>query len=211
MITVWGRANSVNVQEVMWTAAEIGLEVDRKDVGGAFGGNDTPEYLAMNPNGRVPTLQHGDLTMWESNAIVRYLCAQYSPGNLWPEDPATRATLDMWMDWKKTTIMGPMTIVFWGLVRTPEADRDMAAIAAAQRESASLYARLDQWLETRDFVGGDDLTMGDISAGAMAYRFFNLVLDPLADELDDLPNLRAWYNRLRERAAYRDHVMLPLT
>ena len=111
MLTVWGRPNSINVQIVMWTAAELGLEVDRKDVGGAFGGLDTPEYLAMNPNGRIPTIQDGDLTIWESNACARYLAAQYGSGSLWPEDPAERAKADMWMDWKKTSLAGPMTSV----------------------------------------------------------------------------------------------------
>ena len=206
MITIWGRANSVNVQETMWVSAEIGLEVDRRDVGGAFGYVDTPEYKAMNPNSRVPTLQDGDLTLWESNAIVRYLSAKYAAGSLWPEDPVERAHGDMWMDWKKTTLMGPMTIVFWGLVRTPEAERDMAAIEKASAEAATLYGYLDDWLEGRDFVLGDHLTIGDISVGSMAYRFMNLVPDR-----PSMPNLEAWYERLSSRPAYQTHVMLPLT
>ncbi len=206
MLTVWGRPNSINVQIVMWTAAELGLEVDRKDVGGAFGGLDTPEYLAMNPNGRIPTLQDGDLTIWESNACARYLAAKYGTGSLWPEDPAQRAKADMWMDWKKTSLAGPMTTVFWGLVRTPEAERDMTAINAAAQTSQTLYAMLDKWLAGKDFVLGDSLTIGDIPAGAMAYRFMELVKDR-----PSMPNLEAWYGRLTSRQAYRDHVMLPIT
>lgn len=206
MLTVWGRPNSINVQIVMWTAAELGLEVDRKDVGGPFGGLDTPEYLAMNPNGRIPTLQDGDLTIWESNACARYLAAEYGAGTLWPEEPAERAKADMWMDWKKTSLMGPMTTLFWGLVRTPEAERDMAAIKSASETVCSLYAMLDKWLAGKDFVLGDHLTIGDLSAGAMAYRFMEL-----AQNRPSLPNLQAWYDRLSSRPAYRKHVMLPLT
>lgn len=206
MLTVWGRPNSINVQIVMWTAAELGLTVDRKDVGGAFGGLDTPEYLAMNPNGRIPTLQDGDLTMWESNACARYLAAQYGAGSLWPEDPVDRAKADMWMDWKKTSLMGPMTTLFWGLVRTPEAERDMAAINDAAKTAETFYAMLDKWLDGREFVLGDHLTIGDIPAGAMCYRFMNLAKDRAS-----LPNLEAWYERLSSRQAYRDHVMLPIT
>ncbi len=206
MLTVWGRPNSINVQIVMWTAAELGLDVDRKDVGGAFGGLDTPEYLAMNPNGRIPTVQDGDLTLWESNACSRYLAARYGAGSLWPEDPAERAPADMWMDWKKTNLIGPMTTVFWGLVRTPEAERDMAAIDAASASASTLYAMLDKWLAGKDFVLGDRLTIGDIPAGAMAYRFMSLVKNR-----PSMPNLEAWYDRLTSRQAYRDHVMLPIT
>lgn len=206
MLTVWGRPNSINVQIVMWTAAELGLDIDRKDVGGAFGGLDTPEYLAMNPNGRIPTVQDGDLTLWESNACARYLAARYGAGSLWPEDPVERAPADMWMDWKKTSLIGPMTTVFWGLVRTPEAERDAAAIEAASAAARNLYAMLDKWLAGKDFVLGDRLTIGDIPAGAMAYRFMNLV-----GNRPSMPNLEAWYDRLTSRQAYRDHVMLPIT
>ena len=206
MITVWGRPNSVNVQMVMWVAAELGVPVDRKDVGGVFGGLDTPDYRAMNPNGRIPTLQDGTLTMWESCACVRYLASRYGAGSLWPEDPADRARADMWMDWKKTSLMGPMTAVFWGLVRTPEAERDMEAIAAGARESIALYRILDAHLAGRDFVLGDRLSIGDIPAGAMAYRFMNLV-----EDRPGLENLEAWYDRLTARDAYRTHVMLPIT
>ena len=206
MLTVWGRPNSINVQIVMWTAAELGLQADRKDVGGAFGGLDTPDYLAMNPNGRIPTLQDGDLTIWESNACARYLAAKYGAGSLWPEDPARRAKADMWMDWQKTSLAGPMTTLFWGLVRTPEAERDMDAIGAAAQTSKTLYAMLDEWLAGKDFILGEDLTIGDIPAGAMAYRFMELVKDR-----PSMPNLEAWYGRLTSRQAYRDHVMLPIT
>ncbi len=206
MITVWGRENSVNVQIVMWTAAELGLDVDRKDVGGAFGGLDTENYRAMNPNGRIPTLQDGDLTLWESNACARYLAARYGAGGLWPENPVERATADMWMDWKKTTLIGPMTTVFWGLVRTAEADRDLMAIKTAADTAADLYGMLDKWLAGKDFVQGSDLTIGDIPVGAMAHRFMNLVTDR-----PDMPNLEAWYARLKDRPGYRAHVMLPIS
>lgn len=206
MLTVWGRPNSINVQIVMWTAAELGLQTDRKDVGGAFGGLDTPDYLAMNPNGRIPTLRDGDLTIWESNACARYLAAKYGAGSLWPEDPGQRAKADMWMDWKKTSLAGPMTAVFWGLVRTPEAERDMDAIRAAAQTSQTLYAMLDEWLAGKDFILGESLSIGDIPAGAMAYRFMELVKDR-----PSMPNLEAWYGRLTSRQAYRDHVMLPIT
>src|SRR5690606_22701182 len=119
MLTVWGRTNSINVQKVMWTVGELGLEHERIDAGGAFGGLDTAEYGRMNPNRRIPVLQDGELGLWESNAIVRYLAARYGAGTLWAEDPAQRSEADRWMDWMVTTLLPDMTVVFWQLVRTP--------------------------------------------------------------------------------------------
>ena len=135
MITVHGRATSSNVQIVMWAIGELGLEHERRDVGHVYGGTDTPEYRAMNPNGLVPTIQDGDMVMWESSAILRYLAAQYGDGVFWPDDPTVRGPLDMWAEWMKTAFVPAFNLgVFWPLVRTPKADRDEAAIAAERLE-----------------------------------------------------------------------------
>ena len=131
MLRVWGRNNSINVQKVMWTVGELGLPHERIDVGGAFGGLDTAEYGALNPNRRIPTVEDEDVVVWESNACVRYLAARYGAGRLWPEDVRRRAAADMWMDWQVSTLMPDMTVVFWGLIRTPEAERDYPKIEAA--------------------------------------------------------------------------------
>ena len=127
-----GRANSSNVMKVIWLLEEMGLPYERKDVGGKFGGNDTPEYRAMNPNGVVPTLVEDDFVLWESNVILRYLAASHEQGHqFWPRDLHARANVDRWMDWQQTTLGPPMTVVFWGLVRTSPEQRDMAAIGKA--------------------------------------------------------------------------------
>jgi glutathione S-transferase len=92
---VWGRNTSSNVMKVLWALGELGLEFERIDVGGAFGKTDTPEYRAMNPTGLVPTLQEDDFTLWESNAIVRYLAEVHAPGStLWPSEAHARANID---------------------------------------------------------------------------------------------------------------------
>jgi glutathione S-transferase len=206
MLRVWGRNNSINVQKVMWAVGELGLEHERIDVGGAFGGLDTPEYGRLNPNRRVPTVEDADVVVWESNACVRYLAARYGAGTLWPEDPGQRARADMWMDWQVATLLPDMTVVFWGLVRTPEAERDHAAIAAAAKRLGTTWRILDEHLASRRFVAGDRLTMGDIPVGAGCYRYHELPI-----ERPSLPNLASWYERLKERAPFREHVMLPLT
>ena len=204
MIKIWGRNNSINVQKVMWTVAELDLPFERIDAGGAFGGLDTPAYGALNVNRRVPTIEDDGAVVWESNACVRYLAAKH--GGLWPTDPAARAAADMWMDWQQTAMLVDMYVVFWGLVRTPEADRDYPAIHAAAERLGETWRLLDQFLEGRRFVAADHLTMGDIPVGAACYRYFQLAI-----ERPKLPALEAWYGRLQERSPFRTHVMIPLT
>jgi glutathione S-transferase len=206
MLRVWGRNNSINVQKVMWAVAELGLEHERIDAGGVFGGLDTVAYGALNPNRRVPVVVDGATVVWESNACVRYLAARYGAGGLWPEDPAARATADSWMDWQQTTPNPPMTTVFLGLIRTPEAERDGAAIAAAVERLGGIWQLLNDHLADRTFVAGEALTMGDIPVGAACHRYYELPI-----ERPRLPHLEAWYGRLGEREPFRRHVMIPLT
>jgi glutathione S-transferase len=190
----------------MWAVGELGLAHERRDVGGTFGGLDTPEYGRLNPNRRVPTVEDAGVVVWESNACVRYLAARYGAGTLWPEDPGKRAVADMWMDWQGSTLLPDMTVVFWGLVRTPEAERDHGAIEAAAKRLGPLWQILDQHLAGRAFVAGDALTIGDIPVGAACYRYFGLDI-----ARPRLPHVERWYGRLKERAPYREHVMLPIT
>ena len=205
MLRVWGRTTSINVHKVMWTIGELGRPHERIDVGRAFGGLDTPAYGALNPNRRIPTLEDGDVVLWESNVIVRYLAAKFGAGTLWPEDPAVRGVADQWMDWQQTTLLPDMRTIFWALVRTPAAERDAKSIDAAVGALKGLWAILDAWLEDRPFVAGDALTMGDIPVGAMCHRYYALDV-----ERPQLPHLEAWYRRLQARAAFRTHVMIPL-
>src|ERR1043165_6791788 len=130
MVKIWGRTTSSNVQKVMWAVGELGVAHERIDPGREFGGLAPAAYGARNPNRRIPTLEDGDVVLWESNVIVRYLAAKYGDGTLWPEDPAVRGVADQWMAWEQTTLAPEMRPVFWGLVRTPEPERDPARIAA---------------------------------------------------------------------------------
>jgi glutathione S-transferase len=206
MLRIWGRTNSSNVQKVMWAVGELGLAHERIDAGGRFGGLDTPEYGRMNPNRRVPTLDDDGVILWESNACVRYLAARYGKGGLWPEEPAARALSDRWMDWQIATVNPDLTVVFWGLIRTPADQRDHAAIAAAADRLGGIFGMLDAALAGQDFVAGNHLTIGDIPIGITCYRYYELPI-----ERPELPNLAAWYGRLQQRAAFREHVMIPLS
>lgn len=202
---IWGRANSINVMKVLWAADECGVKYDREDVGGAFGGNDKPWYLKMNPNGVVPTIEDGGRIIWESNSCVRYLAARYAAGSLWPNDPGARSEADRWMDWQLTMLQPAISPVFWGLIRTPPERRDMAAITASAERLGQAMQILDRQLHGRPFVAGDRLTMGDVPVGCVCWRYANLDIARPA-----LPAVDAYRQRLEARAAYRDNVMLPL-
>lgn len=207
MLKIWGRKNSINVQKVMWTIGEIGLQHERIDAGGAFGRNKEPDFLKMNPNGLVPVLQDGDLVLWESNVIVRYLAARYGDGGLWSKDPVQRAEADRWMDWVITTINSAIFPVFWGLIRTPPEKRDMAAIEAARIKTADLLKTFEAHMAHRLFVAGPTFSMGDISIGVFVNRWFALPI-----ERPNLPNTAAYYERLKQRPAFVQHVeSIPLT
>jgi len=205
MLKLWGRSNSINVHKALWCLDEVGVEYERIDAGMAYGVVDTANYLALNPNGRVPTLQDGDLTLWESNVIVRYLAGRYGAGTLSPADHARRAIADQWMDWQQTTLHADITFVFWGQIRNRRENQDPERVAAASRSLARLWSHLDAHLDGRDFVAGDTLSMGDIPIGCAMWRWWNLDL-----EKPDLPNLYAWHERLQAREGFKRWVMLPL-
>jgi glutathione S-transferase len=203
---VWGRNTSSNVMKVLWGLGELGLTFERIDVGGAFGGTDTPQYRAMNPTGLVPTLQEADFTLWESNAILRYLAQVHAAGSaLWPADPHARATIDHWMDAQQTVLNRPMSAVFWGLVRTPPDKRDLTAVTAAIEETTRAWRMIDAKLSRHDFIAGAAFTLCDIPWGVHAHRWFGM--DYLGLTRPELPALRAWYDRLCRREAYQRHVV----
>ncbi len=207
MRQVLGRANSSNVMKVAWLLEELGLPYERKDVGGPFGGTDTPEYAAMNPNRMVPTLVEGDFVLWESNAILRYLAsAHVADSPIWPADVRARASIDRWMDWQQTVAGPPHGILLRGLVRTPPGQRDMAEIDAAAVKADGAWTLLDAVLNRVPYVAGPAFTLADIALGVHVHRWFAYDL-----ARPELPHVRAWYERLLARPAYVRHAALPLS
>ena len=203
-LEIFGRKTSSNVQSVMWAVAELGLEHTRHDVGGAFGKTDTPEYRAMNPMGLVPAVKDGDLALFESNAIVRYLGAQYGDESFWPTDPATRAKLDIWAEWTKTTLYQTLIPgIFWTLIRTKKVDQDAAKLASLIEQIGGLMKMVEARLGDADYLGGDTLSFADIIFGHTLYRYYTLDF-----ERASTPALDAYYERLKARPAYVEHVMV---
>ena len=208
MIKIWGRKTSSNVQKVMWAVGEIGLPHERIDVGGPFGKNREPAYLAMNPNGLVPTLEEEDgFLLWESNTIVRYLAAKHKAAVLEPSNLRRRALASKWMDWQ-LAVAGPAIFeCFWGLIRTPAEKRNHAAIEESKKKTTAAIAIMDRQLAKTAYLAGDDISYGDIPVGIIAYRYRQLV-----PERPALPNFERWYGAITARQAFKDHVAaVPLT
>ena len=206
MLKVWGRISSVNVQKVVWCADELGLDYDRVDVGGQFGGNDTPGYLAMNPNGLVPVIEHDGFVLYESNAIVRYLAAQDAAARLWPAQARARADVDRWMEWQSTNFTPAMWGAFMQLIRTPEDRRDAALVESSRARTEKLAAILDAHLASRQWLAGERFSAADVVVGCAAHRWLNLPVSRAAR-----PHLERWYAELRARPASRQVTGQPIS
>jgi glutathione S-transferase len=207
MLKIWGRNTSINVQKVMWAVGELGLPHERIDIGGPFGKNDEPAYLAKNPNGLVPTLEEDDFLLWESNAVVRYLASKYGAGTLEPADLRARGSASRWMDWQLTVCAPAIHGLFWGLIRTPPEKRDHAHINASKEKTTAAMKILDTQLGKAAFVAGDTFSMGDIPVGLIAYRYRKLVPEP-----QGLDHLERWFQGLERRPAFKEQILpVPFT
>ena len=207
-LTIWGRANSVNVQKVLWCLRELDLSYRRIDAGMAFGRNNEPEYLAINPNGRVPTLVDGDYVLWESNSVMRYLCMAYGKGSpIYPSAPKARASVDRWLDWTLSTLQPVDRPVFWALVRTPPEKRDMVAIQIDADAEAVQWRIIDREVATRRFIEGDQFTIADIALGAYARRWLGVegITKP------KLPNLERWFAEFSARPGFVQFIAPPMS
>ena len=219
MLRIWGRISSINVQKVVWCAGELGCEFERIDAGGAFGVVDTPAYGRLNPNRKVPVIEDDGFVLWESNAIVRYLCARYAvppsgsepsferPGaGLMPASLTARAECDRWMDWQATELSPMLRDAFLQLIRTPPQQRQPALVEESVRRCEPLLAILDEALADRAFLVGDGFTMADIPIGCTVHRWHALPIERIAR-----PNVDKWFERVRNRAAAQAVLALPLS
>ena len=206
MLKILGRLSSINVQKVLWCCDEIGLAYERVDVGGKFGGNDTPGFLAKNPTGLVPVIEEDGFVLPESNAIVRYLAARDAAGTLWPDDLRERAQADRWMEWQSTSFTPAQRDAFWQLVRVPADKRDAAAIEASRAKSEKCAAALDAHLANRHFLTGERFTAADIVVGCATHRWLNMPIARVAR-----PHLERYYAELKSRPGSRQVTSQPLT
>lgn len=205
MLTVWGRKTSSNVQALMWCIGELGLRYERHDIGHQFGGTQTDGFAALNPNRTIPVLKDGDgAPLWETGAILRYLADRYADNTFWPREPDLRAQVDIWAEWSKINIaMGFTGPVFWRVVRTASIDRDPKAIKKAVHSLEDKLAIAADQLDRHPFLAGENLTLADIQFGHVLFRYFDIAINRRP-----LPVLQAYYERLQQRPAYQEHVMV---
>lgn len=206
MLKLWGRINSLNVQKVLWLLDELDIPFERTDAGLAFGVVNEPRYRALNPNGRVPTIEDEGFVLWESNTIVRYLASKHAPGTLWPTEPRARADAERWMDWASTMIGPVFAPMYQQLIRTPAGKRDAAVIARSVEETNKVFQVLEAHLRDKDFVTGKALGIGDFPVGPFVHRYLALPI-----ERPPVPAIEAYYARLKERPGYARWVVQPLT
>ncbi len=202
MLEIWGRPYSSNVIPVIWTANELKLEYTLQLAGGSFGKLETDNYRSINPNRLIPAIRDGDFALWESLAIVRYLCDQYGAGTLSPKDAKTRAVADQWMEWSASRAFSPVIYLFFATVRTQPENRDPEKITRFRDKAHAALTVLDEHLSNRAYICGDEFTMADIPLGCIVYRYYNVNVDRPA-----LPHVETWYKKLSARPAYQNHVM----
>ena len=204
MLTIWGRINSINVQKAVLAVEELGLAYERIDAGGPFGIVDTPAYRKLNPNGLVPTLQDGDFTLTESNAIVRYLATK--AGALWPSTAHDRARADAWMDWQASEFAPAVGPAFMNLVRFAPDKRDATAVPPSVQRTEAAAALLDAHLAGRDWLEGGGFSVADLTIGVVAHRWLNMPV-----ERQPRSNITRWYQSLMQRPAFAKVLTIPLT
>lgn len=203
---IWGRMSSVNVKKVVWTAQELGLDFQRTEAGGQFGVVKTPGYMELNPNSLVPVIDDNGYVLWESNVIVRYLCAKHSPGQMYPTDLRERFDAERWMEWQQTAVNPASRSGFLQLVRTPAAQRNMALLAESNAAVEALMATLDAHLAGRSFMVGERFSMADIPLACEVHRWFGM---PQARQ--SRPNIERWYASISARQTSKGVLDLPLS
>ncbi len=210
MFKLWGRNTSSNVQKVRWLCAELGVHYDQTEVGGSFGRTKEPFYLAMNPNSLVPTIDDAGFTLYESNSIMRYIASKYSAHDLYPAGLRERADCERWLDWNLSVLGPAITPVFWGLIRTPAAQRDHAVILAAAKKTFDMLMIVEERLSKHAYLCGTKLTLADIPTGIQTHRWFNVPFNEVGYQRPALPNVSSWYERLTQRKPFQETVMIPL-
>jgi len=205
-LRIWGRLSSINVRKVVLAAQLLELPFERIDAGATYGVTKTPEYLARNPNALVPLLEDDGFDLWESNVIVRYLCARHAAGRLYPEGLREQFDAERWMDWQQTTLNPAGRDAFLQWIRTPADLRDPRAIAASVAATEPLLALLDAHLARRPYLAGDSLTMADIPVACEMHRWWGLPMPHPPH-----PHLARWYEGIRALPAARGVLDLPLT
>ncbi|AJP56954.1 glutathione S-transferase [Pandoraea vervacti] len=191
MLKLYGRATSGNVQKVIFLLEELGQPYERLDYGRQFGNTGTPEYLAMNPTNKVPTLADGELVIWESHTILRYLASRHG-ASLYPADPAQRTFVERWMDWTLASL-NPVYLAGFKDAKKPA---DEQAADTGPNLAAELKI-LDAQLRELPWCAGPAFSLADVALAPLVKR---CVRFPYA--LPTFPGIAAWLARIEQRPAF---------
>ena len=195
MLKLLGRKTSGNVQKVLFFLEETGTPYTREDFGRQFNNTQTPEYLKLNPNAKVPTLIDGDLAIWESNTILRYLAAKAGSA-LYPSDAAARTHVERWMDWQLATLNPLYMALFQGSKLPPE--QRSADFSAQVKAMGEALAILDGQLARSPWIAGSSITLADLCLGPIVYRCLRFGV-----ELPALENVKRWDAAVSGRDAFK--------
>ena len=206
MLRIWGRLSSINVRKVVLAAQWLGVPFERIDAGAGFGIVSTPDFRAKNPNAMVPLVEDDGFTLWESNVIVRYLCAKHASACLYPTGLVERFDAERWMDWQQTTLNPAGREAFIQLVRVPADKRSDAAIARSVAQTEPLLDMLEAQLASQRHMAGEQFGMADIPIACEIHRWFALPL-----QHRPRPALENWYREILGRPAARGVLDLPLS
>lgn len=200
MLTVLGRAGSINVRKVLWTCELLGLPFLREERDWR-----SADFLALNPNGMMPVLLDGDFVLWESNSICRYLARREGRDDLLPAAPRAQAEVERWMDWQATELNNSWRYAFMALVRQSAQHQDPAQIAASVAQWNHHMAMLDAQLQrTGAYVAGQAFSLADVVLGLSTHRW---LATPMTRPV--LPAVQAYYQRLGGQAGFTAQVREP--
>ena len=194
LYTVLGSPNGRKSLSVINHLNDLDIEIEYLDM--MEGELRSDNYIHLNPNAKVPTLVDGDLTLWESNAINQYLCDKSENDTLYPTDPKVRADINRWLLWEVAHYNNAFgTVAFEEFVRPnilgAPGNLELANIA---KENLKRYAAvLNQHMEGREFVVGDNMTIADYALTHV--EFFK---DLIEFDWSDFPNVTAMYDRIRK-------------
>ena len=185
----------------LWMAKELGLDYEHIPVETGMRGARLPEYLAVNPNGRLPAIDDGGFVLWESLAITLYLAKKHSTGKLYPATLEGEAKAWQWSLWAVTEVDRGVNIWSLHAVRLPPAEQDAAKRAEALKVIAGPFKVLDNTLADRPYLLGREFTVADLNVAAVISRAIDM-------DLSATPRLQAWLARCLERPAAREALKL---
>ena len=195
-ITIYGRPGS-RARRPLWVARELGVEVENITLEAAE--TKEPAYLAINPNGKVPTLVEGEFTLFESYAQSLYLAKKFGTGTLYPESSEDEARVWQWTFWGLGELEKPLTTCLFDRVIKPEDKRDAAAADAAERDLQKPLAILEAALTGNQWLVGNSFSVADINLAAIAALSKSARVD-----LGAFPTVSAWLERATARPAFNE-------